>query len=683
MSKKVRYEHLLSPIKIGNVVLKSRMLSTKAIPAGLQGADNYPNDAFMTHMASVARNGAAVVTCHGGHWQKMGGGMPMPMPKEGEEPSPDMLEMMEMMKAEMAKKPKCASNEMVNLDIERGGVQQVYASLADQIHYYGSLASISMMDIEPKGLNISEITEIPEGKGGETYRYSVGPAATEQQLDDLIEEFVDKAKLYKSLGFDMVSFYMSYRASLLAQSLSPAMNFRTDKYGGSFENRARLTLDLFRRVKEECGSDFLIEAQITGEEEPGGYTLDDFIRYAKMCEGLVDIFQIRAVDGKASHPIGFNSTMEQPSTLRYAEALKASGCKIITAPVGGFQDLDIIEKAIAEGKTDMVAMGRAFICDPGYYQKAIEGRGEDVVPCIRCNKCHGNNSTRAVGCSVNPVVGLSHKIDHMVNPVTRVKQVAVIGGGPAGMRAAITCAERGHKVTLFEKNAYLGGQLHHADFASGKWPVKNYKDWEIRQLDKLGVEVRLNTPATRELIDAGDFDTIIAATGAEPVKPNIPGKDGKNVWVPIDVYGNEDQLAQNVVVVGGAETGAETALHLAQKGHTVTILTRGRNLIPDAQVVHYKTSLEDVLNEQPNLSPITNATTVEITDDGVYYLDRSGEKKFVAGGSVVLCGGVAPRQAEAMSFVGLAPEFYVIGDAKKPGDIMACTRSAYSIASLI
>lgn len=676
------YQHLLSPIQIGNVVLKNRLLSTKAIPAGLQASDNYPNDAMTTHLANVARAGAAIVTCHGGHWVEMKG-MVMPKPKEGEKLTPEMQEMMEMMKESEQKLPKCYGKGMTKLKIQDAGVQGTYANLADQIHYYGSLASISMMDIEPQGLNMDDITEIPAGKGGETYRYSIGPAATEEQLDALIDEFVDKAKLYKLLGFDMVSFYMSYRASLLAQSLSPAMNHRTDKYGGSFEKRAYLTLELFRRVKEACGQDFLIEAQITGEEEEGGYTLDDFIRYAKMCEGLVDIFQIRAVDGKASHPIGFNSTKEEPATLRYAAALKASGCKILTAPVGGFQDLDVIEKAIAEGKTDMVAMGRAFIADYDYLAKAIEGRGEDVTPCIRCNKCHGGNDISAPGCSVNPLIGLAHKASHMANPVARKKKVAVVGGGPAGMRAAIICAQRGHAVTLYESGAKLGGQLIHADYAKGKWPLKEYKDWEIRQLEQLQVTVKLNTTATAEMLAAEHYDTVVAATGAVPNVPPISGADGKNVWMPLDVYGREAELGKKVVVIGGSETGSETALYLAECGHEVTILSRQRQLIPDAQLVHYKSSLEEVLRDEKNLTAILKATTVEITDSGVWYLDKEGQKHFVEADSVVLSGGVKPRQKEAVALAAAAPEFHLIGDAKKPGDIKHSTRTAYAAASLI
>lgn len=678
-----RYQHLLSPIRIGNVILKNRLLSTKAIPAGLQAADEYPNDAMTTHLTNVARAGAAIVTCHGGHWVKMEPGMDMPEPKPGEKLSPQMLEMMEMEREAQARLPKCYGRGMTNLKIQDPGVQGAYANLADQIHYYGSLASVSMMDIEPKGLNMDNITEIPEGKGGETYRYSLGPAATEEQLDALIDEFVDKARLYQLLGFDMVSFYMSYRASLLAQSLSPAMNHRTDKYGGSFEKRAYLTLELFRRVKAACGPDFLIEAQITGEEEEGGYTLDDFIRYAKMCEGLVDIFQIRAVDGKTSHPIGFNSVKEEPATLRYAAALKESGCKIITAPVGGFQDLDIIEKAIAEGKTDMVAMGRAFIADYDYIQKAAAGKGDEVTPCIRCNKCHGGNDISAPGCSVNPLIGIAHKASHMENPVTRTKRVAVIGGGPAGMRAAIVCAQRGHDVTLYEMSDKLGGQLIHADYAKGKWPIRDYKDWEIWQLALHGVKVHLGVRATAELLRTECYDAVIAAVGAVPNVPPIPGADGAHVWMPLDVYGKEAQLGKKVVVIGGSETGSETALYLAECGHQVTILTRQRQLIPDAQLVHYKASVEDVLKEEKNLSAITYASTTEITDEGVWYQDRAGEKHFIPADDVVLSGGVKPRQAEAMALAGTAPEFYVIGDAKKPGDIKSCTRSAYSIATLV
>ena len=193
-----------------------------------------------------------------------------------------------------------------------------------------------------------------------------------------MELLAQKAHAFQQMGFDMVSFYMSYGNSLLAKSLSPVHNKRTDKFG----EKTALTKAVFQRVKALCGKDFLIEAQVSGEEL-GGYTLEDFVGYAKAWEGLVDILQLRAPDMDLAHPTGLNSYEDRPPlTLRYAKAIKDAGIQIVTAPNGGFQDLDKIEEYISSGMTDMVAVARAFICDPEYGQQALEGRGEDVVP--RC-----------------------------------------------------------------------------------------------------------------------------------------------------------------------------------------------------------------------------------------------------------------------------------------------------------
>jgi 2,4-dienoyl-CoA reductase-like NADH-dependent reductase (Old Yellow Enzyme family) len=377
-----RYRHLLSPLKIGGVVLKNRMIHTRSIPHFLQGPETFPNEQVISHYAGVARNGAAVVTCKG----------PRPTPRVRENLRGDTAHMMIW-------------------HINNPAVQNYFSQLADAIHFYGSLASVGIHIAAPSGYNIST-APVPDrmGRGGAS-----SAEIPVELMQKMIEETVAQARLYQGLGFDMVNIYMPYRAHLLAHALSPALNKRTDKYGGSAENRARLPLELFRAIKKACGPDFLIEAQISGEEPAGGFTIKDVIEYAKVWEDSLDILQLRGVDGDAAHPVGLNSVKERPVTLSYAQAVKESGAKVVTAPVGGYQDLDLSDGFIADGKTDMVAMARAFICDPEYGQKAAEGRGEDVVPCIRCNDCHGVSMQGPwySWCSVNPKIGIAHRVHRM------------------------------------------------------------------------------------------------------------------------------------------------------------------------------------------------------------------------------------------------------------------------------
>ena len=659
-----RYAHILSPVKVGNLVLKNRLINSKCIPEGIQGPQTWPTEQTINFAASLAKNGAAIVTCAPGMFRD------------------------------------CDPHQMFTSDfnMEDRHVKRCFRRMIDRIHAHGSVASASTMIYVPADKGISEIYDmsvIPESvlRGGpECILGRDGkplPGMTREEIHGFIESFARRCQQLQSIGFDMVNIYMSYDASILAKSLSPVFNQRKDEYGGSFENRARLTLELFQAIKRVCGQDFPIEIQISGREFPdGGYTKEDFIRYCKLCEGLVDIFQIRAWTGDMTHSSHYTATKENPTNLEYAAAFKAAGIKGLCAPVGGFQDLDLIEQFIAEGKTDLVAMARAFICDEEYGVKLLEGRGEDVRPCIHCDNCH------QAYCAVNPKIGLQEVWDHMFSEPRTVKKVAVIGGGPAGMEAALTAAARGHQVTLFEQSDTLGGQLKHADYLPCKWSLHDFKEYLIRQLDKSTVEVRLGTQATPEMMEG--FDAVIAACGASPKAAPMPVAKGVKVWTPMDVFGHEKELGQHVAIVGGAMTAVDTAFYLLDHGHTVTLLTRNRQAGHDYNA-HSKGAFEDVLKSRKNLTIITGCQTDSIGQGALSYTVTYGapepvmmtmgnpddmppmpgpamtspepkepprtEQGTLAFDSIVVSAGRDGLVEESYAFAGRTPEFYVAGDA--------------------
>ena len=630
-----RYSHLLSPINIGNVTLRNRMLYPNALPHHIQNqgsSETFPNDAMISYYANVARNGAAVVTLRG-----------------------------------------CGSLTHKRIcDLNDRTVQLYLAQMADAVHFYGSKMNVALtIDAEPEGVSISEILPPdPETYRSEKYRdWGAKKEISLEMIQKTIEDWTNAAKLFQEVGFDMVSLYMSYRSSVLACSLSPAVNKRTDKYGGSLEKRARLTIDVCQSIKKACGQDFLIGANISGEERGNGYTVRDAAEYAKLWEGVLDILVVRGMDQNASHPNGYNLRKGDSIILRYSKAIKDGGTKIVVAPNGGFQDLDLNEEYIATGKADMIAMARAWIADPEYGKKAYEGRGEDVVPCILCGECHGPNEGPWIQyCSVNPNFGIAHKVHRMIDAPEMSRKVAVIGGGPAGMKAAITAAERGHKVTLFEKNDFLGGQLKYTDYVSFKWPYRDFKDYLIRQLKKAGVEVLLSTKATPEMIRARGYDAVLAATGAEPIIPDIPGTNSGNVLAPTFVYGNEKALGKDIVVIGGDLIGTETGMHLAEKGHNVTILTTEKSLATDASV-YINWDLIRAYEALENLGYITEARATGISGGRVTYLNSKGDEKSIRADSVVIYAGRKPRQEEAMKFSGSAKRFFIIGDCSAHGNV--------------
>ena len=677
-----KYKNILSPLVVQGVVLKNRLYGTKGLPHFQQGPETFPSENVMRYYANLAKNGAAVVTV------------------KGMSPLRDRTKM------------KGDSAHMTMWDISDPATHNYMAQLANLIHYYGSKVFINIQRQQPDGVNISEVTPELCMKLGSPMGMSMGREITKDEIKTMIEGIVNTCKTYQSLGFDGVNLYASYQASIWANAFSPLVNRRTDEYGGDLDGRCRLIVETAEAIKKACGNKFLVELQFSGEEGiEGGYTIDETAYLLKKAEGLVDIIQIRAVNGDLAHPVGLNSELEAPITLAYSEHLKKAGVKTICAPNGGYQDPDLIEKWIAEGKIDMASICRGFICDFDYYEKILDGRGEDVVPCIRCNNCHGINFEGPwySFCSVNPEMGIESRKDLLAPPATAKKKVAVIGGGPAGMRAALVAKDRGHDVTLFEKKDVLGGQLIHADFAQFKWPLRRYKDYLVAQLYKNGVTVKLSCAPTPEEIENAGFDAVIAATGAVAKRPAIPGAENEEIWTPLDVFGNEEKLGKKVVVIGGSETGMETALYLCDHGHDVTVLSRQKQLASDANQIHYIGALKHDYNSRENFHYAINAATTDVTPTSVKFTVKNppmppmpmmpGMPPMPAQGkpgpydadgdyviecdTVVVCGGVAPEMDAGLAFSGSARQFFLIGDCNEPGRVADCTRAAYAAASQI
>lgn len=608
-----RYSHLLSPLKMGNVTLKNRMLYTVSIPQYLQGPEIFPTEEIRSYYAKMAKN-AAIVTV------RMSTGR-----KPREELERDHA-------------------HMASWDGEDPSVHNYIDQMVEGIHGMGSLASAS---------------------------YGGTPPGTTVQIEDIVAQ----AKFLEDRCFDMIA-------------------MGAGKLQG--KDSARSAIELMQAVRKATNLFIMmpimvIEAGIsrdTNDQSLSGFIREEAISLAKECEDLADILVLKPAGGLANHPSSFNMEKGKPVSLRFAQTIKESGTKIIIAPNGGFHNADLNEECIATGKADMIAMARPFIADPEYAKKAYEGRGDDIVPCIMCNRCHGTFTGPWFSiCTVNPELGLS-PVARVIDAPSISKKVAVIGGGPAGMKGAITAAERGHRVTLYEKNRYLGGLLRHADFSPYKWALKEYKDFLIRQTYKAGVEVLLNTEASPEMILSRGYDTVLAALGANPVIPRIPGADGSNVWNIVNVYGNENFLGKNIVIVGGGEFGAETGMYLVKIGHRVTILTTAKKLVEDSGILTTSIMI-DMYERMDNFNYITEVTTTNISKGKVTYADNDGNKKSIDADSVVIFAGLKPMRDEAMKFHGPADNattnaFFTIGDCTgRCGNVQKTIRSAFFVASQI
>ncbi len=658
------YPHLLAPIKIGKFVLKNRMQSSNSLPHFSQGPEEYPAEGTMAHFIGRARTGAAFVTL-GGFDDNV-----------DNPPLPDTLDVSHFPDFDMHN-PKC---------------QNYIVEMIEAMHYTGSIVSGSLFSANKKFRYVNEAGELeiidanaPQVGAGATSAMSyqfVGDEISAENLHKIAKSYAQQAKLYQRLGFDAVTIHMSYRAQLPGQLLSPLSNTRTDEYGGSLENRARFPLEIFSEIRNAVGNNMLIEIQFSAQEPEGGYTVEEGIEFLKMAQKYVDIVQVRSAEGDPNHPIPFE--LNPTPFLELAAQIKAAGLDIVVSNVGGWFYPEMAEKAIAEGKLDMVAMARAWISNPNYGDFLYENRADDLVPCLRCNKCHGRgkNDILTTVCSVNPKFGFE-VVDRFLQTAPKGhKNIAVIGGGPGGMRTAIYLADRGHTVTIYEKEDKLGGAIKHADYVPFKWTLKDYKNFLIRQVEKKGIHVVLNTTATPEMVQ-DRYDAVIAAVGAQPVIPPIPGATGENVTVATDAIMHSEKIGDNVVVIGGGEVGVETGMFLAQQGKQVTVIEMRDELAADTTVMHYRSMFSAAWEAIPTFHYVLNATAKEIASDHVTYTDKDGVDHDLPAQSVILSVGMRSKTDEALSFYGTNPGFYMVGDCRKPGTIQTTNRSAYVTASNI
>ncbi len=657
------YPHLLAPIKIGKFVLKNRMQSSNSLPHFSQGPEEYPAEATMAHFIGRARTGAAFVTLGG-----MDDNLENP-------PLPDTLDV----------------SHFPDFNIHDAKCQNYLVEMIEAIHYTGSLMSGSLFSANKKFRYTNEKGEVeiidasaPASTGALAsmdYQF-VGDEISGETLRKIAISYGQRAAFYKRLGFDAVTIHMSYRAQLPGQLLSPLSNRRTDEFGGSFEGRCRFPLLMLEEIRKAVGNDMLIEIQFSAEEPEGGYTIDEGIEFLKLAQKYVDIVQVRSADGDYNHPIPFE--LNPTPFLELTEKIKKVNLDFVVSNVGGWFYPEMAEKAIAEGKLDMVAMARAWISNPNYGDLLYEDRADDLVPCLRCNKCHGRgkNDIMTTCCSVNPKFGFEVVDKFLQKEPGKSKQIAVIGGGPGGMRTALYLADRGHKVTIYEKEDKLGGAIKHADYIPFKWTLKDYKNYLIRQVKKKGIHVVLNTTATPEMVE-DRYDAVIAAVGAQPVIPPIPGAKGENVTVATDAIMHSEKIGQNVVVIGGGEVGVETGMFLAQQGKNVTVIEMRDQLAADTTVMHYRSMFTDAWEAIPTFHYVLNATAKEIAADHVTYTDKDGVDHDLPAESVILSVGMRSKTDEALSFYGTNPGFYMVGDCRKPGTIQTTNRSAYVTASNI
>ena len=668
------YKKLTSPVKAGGHILKNRLVSSDSLPNKIQGPESFPAEGFRALISQIAK-GAAVVTL--AEWNN-----------------------------KFARKMPIAMAHQPVFDMDDPSVANYFSMMADDVHFHGSKLIMCMSHKFPEGYTqhggISFGPQLFMLKPGEKPPMSkVLPA---ERMHEVVDDMVERVGWYLQHGIDGFTMRCD-----MAMSKDPSM--RNDEYStDTLENRTRLMIETYKAIKEAYGDKCLCEA-IVAWEQPRGYgisnirgngiTFEEVRDFLKMLDPYVDIIQVRENDGCRSHPHGYNFEPGDHPAVEACARFKEAGIKALLEPIGGFQDPEEMEKILETGKCDMFGAARAFFADYDYADKIIEGRGEDIIPCILCNKCHGTaqfcTDHQLSICSVNPRHSNDYYLHRMVKKETASQKVAVIGGGAAGMRAAVEAAQRGHSVTLYEKTDKLGGQLLHSDVYSFKWPMKRYKNWLIAQMDKLGVQVLMNTEPTPEEIAAAGYDVVFAATGTKPVMPKsiegIVDENGNALYNNCyDMFMKQPELGKHVVIVGGSETGLEAAIHLLRNGHDVTMLTRQKTIAHDNDIpMHWITMGFSIWDEKKgcyeespvwaiydNFKYITEVSTKSVHDNVVTYVDQEGVEHTIIGDDVLICGGSQPLEEEALAYAGTARKYYAIGDCNGAGNIQRCNRQAFA-----
>lgn len=505
------------------------------------------------------------------------------------------------------------------------------------------------------------------------------------EIGEIVQSFGAAARRAQKCGFDFVEIHAAH-GYLITEFLAPNSNQRGDHYGGAFENRIRFLLEVLREIKAQTGSSYPVGVRFNGDDYiPNGWTLAETCRLAPILEeNGADYLHITAgIYG--SFPISVPSMYaEQGCFVQMAEAVKKT-VSIPVIAVGRIKDPAMADRMIGAGQADMVSMGRAHIADPEIARKAKTGNSADIRPCIGC--CLGciERALRleASTCVMNPEVGREHLRHREPDLAEILKNILVIGAGPAGLAFASVAAHRGHTLTICEEEEVAGGLLRYASIPPGRSELKELVDYYLRQLVNLGVDIRYNVKVDETLIRSLTPDAIIIATGSRPEIPQIENlcETEMALHTILDVLADHTQLKDRVLILGGNVSGLVTADYLAEKGKEVIVMHRQGHFASE-MAGNDRTYLRERLKHS-NVRLYKNVGQVKILHAGVKFMSADTEVILEGIDDLVISEGLRSVREVANLVRGANIPIHFIGDAKRPGNLLDSQAEADELARSI
>ncbi len=612
---------LFEPLRIGKMEIKNRIVFPPLV-TNMVTEDGFLTERQIEYYAERARGGAGLVIVESSHPRVTG--YPHRIMLRNERVLPGLRKLVE-------------------------AIHQEGTKVVCQVNVH--MGSIDVCDpASPSGIRNPNTGMIPR-------QLTVG------DIKKLEEEFREGVTNAMELGFDGVMVHGAH-GYLVMEFLSPFSNKRTDGYGGDLKGRARLAFELVEVARKAVGPDYPVMFRLTADERvEGGFRIADAtIVFKWLQEAGIDAIDLTS--GSSAAHEWTNPTMHLPPACNadLSEAIKKEA-RVPVGVTGKINDPGLAEELLRSGRADFVGIGRGLVADPYLPQKAMEGRTDDICRCITCARCGELFLKRIpMSCSINPMAGFEREFNAKLKSVPKQKKLLIVGGGPAGMEAALIAAQKGHDVTLWEKDKGLGGQLNLAHVPPDKGDITLFLDYLKGQIKKSKVKVELRKEATPAEVTAFAPDAVIIATGSTSFTPDIPGVRGENVVEHRSVLAGQKQTGHKVIVMGGGYIGCETALFLAEKRKEVTLVLRSPEPAGDVAYPDNRLPLLRKLRESGIKVEAGIKEYKEITPKGVRIINKYGKETVIGGDTIVLATGARPDNALAHALKGNVPELYEVGD---------------------